>query len=243
MAPAASDGSSNVLSVVRFIPIRNFRSEGCKNRLCQHKLGAFVHHRNMIHRRGREMHASQHCDPKIPSTIAGAPSKPSWEGSALLAYRWQVKQARFHGLIGWIRHWLQSDQRAKLRYNANLWRGACQTAERLDYQIEEICWEEGISARRFKQILIARGIQGVLVAPHSRRFVSACPCRNPSQTLSQRTAALLGSSQRVIRVSYDFSKQRFSARKLIPVNPKTVGDYLLLMRIQANLSQQPNCSA
>jgi DNA-binding transcriptional regulator YiaG len=33
------------------------------------------------------------------------------------------------------------------------------------------------------------------------------------------------------------SKERFSPRKLIPVNPKTVGDHLLLKRIQANLSQ------
>jgi DNA-binding transcriptional regulator YiaG len=30
---------------------------------------------------------------------------------------------------------------------------------------------------------------------------------------------------------------RLSPRKLIPVNPKTVGDYLLLKRIKVNLSQ------
>jgi DNA-binding transcriptional regulator YiaG len=29
----------------------------------------------------------------------------------------------------------------------------------------------------------------------------------------------------------------FSPRKLIPVNPKTLGDHLLLKRIEANLSQ------
>ncbi len=48
---------------------------------------------------------------------------------------------------------------------------------------------------------------------------------------------LLGITQRTIRTVYDHSKQRFSPRKLIPVNPETTGDYLLLKRIEANLSQ------
>jgi len=31
--------------------------------------------------------------------------------------------------------------------------------------------------------------------------------------------------------------EKYSPRKLIPVNPKTTGDHLLLKRIEANLSQ------
>jgi DNA-binding transcriptional regulator YiaG len=38
-------------------------------------------------------------------------------------------------------------------------------------------------------------------------------------------------------VIHQHSGGRFSPRKLIPVNPKTVGDHLLLKRIKANLSQ------
>ena len=48
---------------------------------------------------------------------------------------------------------------------------------------------------------------------------------------------LLGISQRSVSVKYDHSKERNSRRKLIPVNPKTLGDHLLLKRIEANLSQ------
>jgi DNA-binding transcriptional regulator YiaG len=48
---------------------------------------------------------------------------------------------------------------------------------------------------------------------------------------------LLGITQRTICVIHQLSGGRFSARKLIPVNPKTTGDYLLLKRIAANLSQ------
>jgi len=53
----------------------------------------------------------------------------------------------------------------------------------------------------------------------------------------QRLGALLGITQRTIRVIHHHSGGRFSPRKLIPVNPKTVGDHLLLKRIKANLSQ------
>jgi DNA-binding transcriptional regulator YiaG len=48
---------------------------------------------------------------------------------------------------------------------------------------------------------------------------------------------LLGITQRTIRVIPQHSGGRFSPRKLIPVNPKTTGDHLLLNRIKANLSQ------
>jgi DNA-binding transcriptional regulator YiaG len=58
-------------------------------------------------------------------------------------------------------------------------------------------------------------------------------------------------AHRTVHVKFDHFKQRFSARKLIPVNvksrscaqqsnvtrPKSLGDYLLLKRIEADLSQ------
>jgi DNA-binding XRE family transcriptional regulator len=48
---------------------------------------------------------------------------------------------------------------------------------------------------------------------------------------------LLGITQRTIHVIHQHSGGRFSPRKLIPVNPKTLGDHLLLKRIEADLSQ------
>ena len=48
---------------------------------------------------------------------------------------------------------------------------------------------------------------------------------------------LLGITQRTIQVVHQLSGGRFSPRKLIPVNPKTLGDHLLLKRIEADLSQ------
>jgi DNA-binding transcriptional regulator YiaG len=48
---------------------------------------------------------------------------------------------------------------------------------------------------------------------------------------------LLGITQRSVTVKYDHSKERYSRRKLIPVNPKTLGDHLLLKRIEVDLTQ------
>lgn len=47
---------------------------------------------------------------------------------------------------------------------------------------------------------------------------------------------LLGIAHRT-KVVKNSHIQRFSPRKLIPVNVKSLGDYLLLKRIEANLSQ------
>jgi DNA-binding transcriptional regulator YiaG len=51
------------------------------------------------------------------------------------------------------------------------------------------------------------------------------------------TGQLLGIAQRSVTVSYDGFKERYSRRKLIPVNPKTLGDQLLMKRIEADLTQ------
>jgi DNA-binding transcriptional regulator YiaG len=48
---------------------------------------------------------------------------------------------------------------------------------------------------------------------------------------------LLGIAQRTVVADFDYPSQRFSPRKLIPVNVKTLGDQLHLARIEANLSQ------
>jgi DNA-binding transcriptional regulator YiaG len=48
---------------------------------------------------------------------------------------------------------------------------------------------------------------------------------------------LLAFAHRTVHVKFDHFKQRFSPRKLIPVNPTTLGDHLLLKRIEADLSQ------
>jgi hypothetical protein len=58
-----------------------------------------------------------------------------------------------------------------------------------------------------------------------------------TDSAQRRLGALLGITHQIIRVIHGLSGGRLSPRKLIPVNLKTTGDYLLLKRIEANLSQ------
>ena len=47
----------------------------------------------------------------------------------------------------------------------------------------------------------------------------------------------MGIAQRTVEAEFGDFKQRFSTRKLIPTDIKTLGDYLLLKRVKADLSQ------
>jgi len=62
-------------------------------------------------------------------------------------------------------------------------------------------------------------------------------CEKSKFIYQWRLGARSGITQRTIRVRHSNSPGRCSSRKLMPVNPKTTGDHLLLKRIAANLSQ------
>lgn len=84
----------------------------------------------------------------------------------LAVYRWNKPQSSFHGTIAWLRHWSMEDQRSKFKYHEEIWQGASQMAARLGYRVEPVCWEPDFTARRLQQILVSRGIQGILIPPH-----------------------------------------------------------------------------
>jgi DNA-binding LacI/PurR family transcriptional regulator len=86
--------------------------------------------------------------------------------SALSVYRLQKRPASFHSTLGWINRWAKPEQLRRLKEFDAYWRGASAAAERLGYWLEDIHWPANISAGRFQQILLARGIHGLLIPPH-----------------------------------------------------------------------------
>lgn len=87
--------------------------------------------------------------------------------AALASYRAQIQPAKLQNAIAWINHWDQPERlRGAHREFDAYWRGAQAAARRYGYRLEEIRWETEYSARRFEQILLTRGIRGVLVPPH-----------------------------------------------------------------------------
>ena len=87
--------------------------------------------------------------------------------AALAAYRRANTPAEIRSAIAWINHWEQPEQLRKLREFDLYWRGAAQAAKRFGYHLEEIRWTPDYSAKRFEQILLTRGIRGVLIPPHN----------------------------------------------------------------------------
>jgi DNA-binding LacI/PurR family transcriptional regulator len=88
--------------------------------------------------------------------------------AALAAYRRANTPAEIRSAIAWINHWEQPERLRKAHREFDAyWRGAESAAKRLGYRLDEIRWEADYSAKRFEQILLTRGIRGVLVPPHA----------------------------------------------------------------------------
>lgn len=86
--------------------------------------------------------------------------------SALAAYRRKNGPARFQGVIAWINHWNQPARLRQFGEFEGYWQGAVTAARRFGYQLDEIVWPEDCSPKGLERILLARGVNGVLVPPH-----------------------------------------------------------------------------
>jgi DNA-binding LacI/PurR family transcriptional regulator len=87
--------------------------------------------------------------------------------SGLAAHRRGRAAAKDHGVLAWVNHW---ENPARLRrfkeFNA-YWQGASKAAIQLGYRLDDIRWDLDCSPKRFEHILLARGIEGVLIPPHN----------------------------------------------------------------------------
>lgn len=86
--------------------------------------------------------------------------------SALAAHRRQRGTAKDHGVLAWINHWEDPDRLRRFKEFDLYWRGACAAAAKFGYRVDEIRWESDCSPKRLEKILLARGIEGVLIPPH-----------------------------------------------------------------------------
>ena len=86
--------------------------------------------------------------------------------SRLASYHF--KPVKIQSAIAWLNHWEQPDRLRKHREFDLYWRGALAAANRYGYNLEDIHWLPKYSARRFEQILLTRGIRGILIPPHQR---------------------------------------------------------------------------
>lgn len=86
--------------------------------------------------------------------------------AALNAYRVNQRRKQFQGTLGWLTHFPTRDAWRQMLQVEGYFKGATAKAEHYGYQLEDF-WlaDPDISARRATQILLARGIRGLIVAP------------------------------------------------------------------------------
>lgn len=89
--------------------------------------------------------------------------------SALASYRQQRRPATYHGTLAWVINENTGDPSVAPPLFDQYFEGACQQAGVYGFQIGKyVVQEPSMSPARLSDILLARGIQGVLVAPQPR---------------------------------------------------------------------------
>lgn len=86
--------------------------------------------------------------------------------SGLAAHRRGRALAKDHGILAWINRWQKPGCLRQFGEFQAYWKGAGEAANRLGYRLDDIRWELGCSPKRFERILLARGIEAVLIPPH-----------------------------------------------------------------------------
>lgn len=87
--------------------------------------------------------------------------------AGLAAHRRGRLPAANHGTLAWVNHWHKPQQLRQFKEFDAYWEGASEAATQYGYRLDEVRWEAGCSPERYERILLARGIQGVLLPPHN----------------------------------------------------------------------------
>lgn len=86
--------------------------------------------------------------------------------AALNAYRIGGRSKRYQGTLAWLTSFPSADGWRRMIHAEGYFNGARKRANELGYQVEPF-WvnEPGLTTKRAAQALLARGVQGVIVAP------------------------------------------------------------------------------
>jgi LacI family transcriptional regulator len=87
--------------------------------------------------------------------------------AALSNYRKTLGPASFQGVVAWINRWEQPDQLRKFGEFERYWRGAEEIAGKQGFKLEDFRWPLHCSAKRLESMLVARGVEAVLIPPHN----------------------------------------------------------------------------
>lgn len=92
--------------------------------------------------------------------------RPNPMAAALANFKQSSKIRPVQAGVAWVNHW--PDPRklyTYLEFN-RYWLGAKASAEKLGYSLEEFVCDKSMTPSRLQKVLVARGINGILIPPH-----------------------------------------------------------------------------
>jgi len=87
--------------------------------------------------------------------------------AALANYRKALGPRRFQSVVAWVNHWQKPDQLRQFGEFERYWRGAEEVASRQGFKLEDFRWPLDCSPKRLESMLVARGVEAVLIPPHN----------------------------------------------------------------------------
>lgn len=91
--------------------------------------------------------------------------RPNPAASALSHFRTASKTKPLHAVLAWLNFWMEPEQLRAVPLFEELWQGAVEAAHALGYRLEEFICDDENPPDKLKRILVARGIQGILLPP------------------------------------------------------------------------------
>ncbi len=90
--------------------------------------------------------------------------------AALANYRKTLAPSHFKSVVAWLNHWQKPDQLRKFGEFERYWQGAQEVAGRQGFKLEDFRWSLDCSPKRLESVLLARGIEAILIPPHNDLF-------------------------------------------------------------------------
>jgi LacI family transcriptional regulator len=91
--------------------------------------------------------------------------RPNPMGVGLARFKRSSKTVPVRTVLAWVNFWPEPKKLRSFKEFELYWQGASTTAEKLGYHLEEFVCNERLTPIGLEKILVARGIQGILIPP------------------------------------------------------------------------------
>lgn len=147
--------------------LRGSREEGKRVTVYDIARKVGVSHTTVARALGNRKDVSKERREEIQRVAAEMGYAPDPHLAALANYRKNLGPAKFQSVVVWINHWQQPTQLRHFGEFERYWQGASEAAAKHGFKLEDFRWPLDCSPSRLESMLVARGVEGVLIPPHN----------------------------------------------------------------------------